>query len=152
MRASIIDLPVDEMVVRYEAGESTHALARAYGVCQDTAWRRLIVAGVKMRPVGAQLRNKNGLGNTGKPGGPLYTDKGYLCTHDREGKRRYIHRAYWEVRRAPIPEGYVVHHVNSNPLDNAIGNLAIMTQSEHARLHATSSLREADTSRFRRQT
>ena len=135
MRGWIIDLPVKEMVVRYEAGESTCALGRAYGVGTMTAWRRLVAAGVKMRPSGAQLGNKSKLGQH-KRGGPLWvSNDGYLCTCDREGKPSRVHRAYWEVRRGPIPERNVVHHVNGNPLDNAIGNLACMMNSEHTALH-----------------
>jgi len=32
--------------------------------------------------------------------------------------------------------GFVIHHVNKNPLDNRIENLQKMTDSEHKKLHA----------------
>ena len=35
-----INVPIEAIAARYEAGESSHALACAYGVCQATVWRR----------------------------------------------------------------------------------------------------------------
>ena len=36
----------------------------------------------------------------------------------------------------PIPEGYEVHHKDSNHLNNSLDNLVIVTRSTHRRLHA----------------
>ena len=44
-----VQLPVDELVARYEAGESTCALARAYGVGSGSVLLRLRRAGVVIR-------------------------------------------------------------------------------------------------------
>ena len=133
-----VDLPIDEMVARYAAGGSTHAIARTYGVAAMTVWRRLVTAGVEMRGCGwFPLGNKYGLGNTGIPGGPRYIDEnGYLRARDREGKRCRVHRACWQAHHGPIPQHHIVHHINSDPLDNRIENLSCMTQAEHVRLHA----------------
>jgi len=46
----MIPLPVDEIVGRYKAGESTYGLGHAYGVSNMTIRERLKTAGVKMRP------------------------------------------------------------------------------------------------------
>ena len=129
-----IDLPVDEMVERYVAGESTYELARAYCVCQHTAWHRLRAAGLEMRPRGEA---GGGVRGSHKPGGPL-SDNGqsYLISQDREGKNCRVHRACWEAYHGPIPKGHIVHHVDSDRQHNAIENLKCMTNSEHARLHA----------------
>lgn len=35
-----------------------------------------------------------------------------------------------------IPKGFVVHHIDMNPLNNDISNLALMTVSAHAKLHS----------------
>lgn len=43
------DLPESELMARYLAGESTPELAKAYGVCQTTIWRRLSKLGVDTR-------------------------------------------------------------------------------------------------------
>ena len=133
-------LPVAEIVKRYKDGESTYALADAYGVGQMTVWRRLCAFGVKMRPGGGRLGNKKGLqwGNKygHRPGGPLHTSsRGYLRTRDRGGNPYSIHRACWEAYHGPMPTKHIVHHVNGDRLDNRIANLVCMTQGEHVRLH-----------------
>ena len=134
-----IDLPVDEMARWYGAGESTRALGRVYGVDNKTIWQRLVAAGVKMRPR-APLGNKHGLGGKGKlgqhkRGGPLHIDKRYLVTLDRDGKKCSVHRGCWEAHHGPIPEDWVVHHIDEDRMNNTIGNLGCMSHEEHARLH-----------------
>ena len=124
-----IDLPVDELVRRYEAGEGTQILARAYGVDQMTVWHRLHAAGVKMRNPGRPKGRH-------KRGGSLHvTGSGYLGTYNRERKQCYIHRACWEAHNGPIPDGHVVHHRNKDHADHRIENLTCMTHGEHMRLH-----------------
>ena len=131
---AMIELPVVEIVERYLAGESTIALALVYGVNHKTIGRRLKVAGVR-------LPHSTPFGNTyargwHKRGGSLYDGgRGYLTTRDRENKECAIHRGCWEARYGAIPEAHIVHHKNGERLDNAIGNLACMTQGEHATLH-----------------
>ena len=135
MPARKIDLPVAEMAGRYEAGENTFALGDAYGVGQRTVVRRLHDAGVKMRSWSPQPGERRRLGKY-KHGGPLCTDSnGYLVTCARNGKRCYVHRGCYEAHVGAIPDGHVIHHINGDILDNPIGNLACMTNSDHLRLH-----------------
>ena len=125
-----IELPATEIVARYHNGESTPELAHAFDVSQPTIWRRLVAAGVKCRRHGW-----SGQGNP-KRGGPLHTDvHGYLRTADRSGKMCCVHRGCWEAYRGPIPNRYVVHHIDRNILHNEIENLACMPHAEHARMH-----------------
>lgn len=46
-----------------------------------------------------------------------------------------LHREIWKHHRGPIPRGMHVHHKNGDPLDNRIGNLELVTRSEHGRHH-----------------
>ena len=124
--ASRIELPVEEVVSRYRAGETTYALAHAYGVGQMTIARRLWAAGVKMRS------GHRGWPHKHKRGGPLHAcRKGYLRTNDREGKRCIVHRGCWEAYHGTIPAEHDIHHINGDILDNRIGNLACMSHIEH---------------------
>ena len=129
-----IELPMVEIEARYDGRESTCELAHAFGVSQPTIWRRLVAAGAKMRPCGAPPGNKHKLG-WHQPGGPLSEAHGYFLTYDRQGKNCRIHRGCWEAYYGPIPKGYNIHHVDGNPLNNEIGNLACISHGEHTRLH-----------------
>ena len=41
-----------------------------------------------------------------------------------------------ETRIRPLTRGEVVHHIDGNPLNNAVSNLQIVTRAEHVRIHA----------------
>ena len=45
---------------------------------------------------------------------------------------QYVWRSFY----GDIPEGYEIHHIDSNHENNDISNLTIMTRSEHHRYHA----------------
>lgn len=49
--------------------------------------------------------------------------------------RKSIHVAIWEFYRGEIPEGYVIHHIDFNPANNALSNLQMMERGEHMKLH-----------------
>lgn len=95
--------------------------------------------------------------NTGNKG--IYCNKACRADDERKGRdqpTRYIqdghwmlrwcvgpgryeyqfeHRRIWEDAHGPIPEGFIVHHVNHDPLDNRIENLQLMRRGDHARHH-----------------
>jgi len=47
------------------------------------------------------------------------------------------HRMVWESINGDIPNGYVVHHIDGDRLNNKIENLQLMTISEHSSHHMT---------------
>src|SRR3990167_9437272 len=62
--------------------------------------------------------------------------------HPERHKRCYfwwryesLHRAIWKSVHGDIPKGAFVHHIDGNPLNNNIYNLALMQAGEHARHH-----------------
>lgn len=52
-----------------------------------------------------------------------------------QGKTFNYHRWLYEQTHGPIPDGYLVHHINHNKKDNRIENLTLMTSQEHSEHH-----------------
>lgn len=61
---------------------------------------------------------------------PEYPGKKYRCRYAYEH-----HVVYWRAHGIVPTRGEVVHHVNENKRDNAIGNLELKTVSAHNRDH-----------------
>ncbi|MCX6130734.1 MAG: HNH endonuclease [Proteobacteria bacterium] len=64
-----------------------------------------------------------------KPAGSLRQD-GY---HNISiGKKKYrTHRVIWELFNGPIPVGYLIDHIDSDPTNNRIENLRLATPSQN---------------------
>lgn len=51
-----------------------------------------------------------------------------------------LHVYVWEMYHGrPVPDKYIVHHIDGDPANNEIENLIAMSKSEHARLHFSNS-------------
>ena len=50
---------------------------------------------------------------------------------DTRKGRQSLHRDVWKHHNGDIPDGYVIHHKDGNPLNNHIDNLEAITQAEH---------------------
>ena len=51
-----------------------------------------------------------------------------------EGKKTgsyLVHRMVWEAFNGPVPEGYVVDHINRDNSDNRLENLRILTKQQN---------------------
>lgn len=48
-----------------------------------------------------------------------------------------IGRLVWVFTFGEVPEGWDVHHIDGNKLDDRITNLCILTKKEHQRIHAS---------------
>lgn len=59
----------------------------------------------------------------------------YVVLNSKSHKKSQVYRLTYEAFIGPIPNGYFVHHINDNPLDNHISNLAICSPAEHNKLH-----------------
>lgn len=47
----------------------------------------------------------------------------------------YRYQWVWIMANGPIPEGYVIHHIDGDLTNDALDNLELMQRNEHARLH-----------------
>ena len=59
----------------------------------------------------------------------------FKAQYDKALGTRYLHRVVWEYYHGVIPEGFAVHHVDGRPDNNHPDNLALISASDHARLH-----------------
>lgn len=68
--------------------------------------------------------------------GEVYKDnKGETWIKTRKGRVVYYRFLVEEYLGFTIPEGYSIHHLNSNHSDNRLENLAIINTSLHFFLH-----------------
>lgn len=63
--------------------------------------------------------------------------RGYLTTV-AAGKRRFVHRHVMAeaLELAEIPETWAVHHIDGDPTNNRLDNLALCTKAGHAAIHS----------------
>jgi hypothetical protein len=48
---------------------------------------------------------------------------------------KYLHRLIYEAHHGEIPDGFEIHHLDGNPLNNHIDNLKMINSSEHRSMH-----------------
>ena len=56
-------------------------------------------------------------------------------TKQHYGMSAQIHRDVWSYYYGEIPNGYHIHHIDENPVNNSISNLCCLSAEKHARLH-----------------
>lgn len=66
------------------------------------------------------------------------TDRRYFKGYTKESgewKKKYFHRYKWELKNGPIPEGFQIHHIDGNTLNNDIKNLELVNKFKHLSDH-----------------
>ena len=63
-----------------------------------------------------------------------------------QGTRLLAHRIIWELFNGPIPDGMVIDHLNGDPWDNRIENLACKTNAQNQQ---NSKMHKSNTSGFK---
>lgn len=88
------------------------------------------------RPAKRRLGIGSGMNNPQWKGGRRIRTDGYVMIWTQSGER-LEHQVVMEqhIGRA-LKRGEIVHHRNGDKQDNTIENLELMSQSEHAKLHA----------------
>lgn len=155
-----------EAIAMYVAGNSLSMVSKAVGVPLSTIRRRLIDAGVPLRPpaVAVRLAADQGRMGSGLRGGTHSVSDEARRNMSAAAKRRFATAGVAGVSKKPSgyiehttgPDKYrpvhvvlmekhigrrlfkneVVHHRDENKENNSLDNLQLMTRAEHARLHA----------------
>lgn len=60
---------------------------------------------------------------------------GILLMKDGSAKSYMVHRLVYQEFVSPIPDGYVVHHIDKNRTNNSVENLKAMSNYEHNSMH-----------------
>jgi hypothetical protein len=120
------------MYAMYQAGSSLQDVGEAFGVTRQSVFMRFKRRGWDMRPLYANRQPSevfNGVTYT------LHPPIGYMRA--TTGQRQLLHRAVWEHQhQRPVADGWDVHHIDGNRLNNDPSNLQAMPKDEHTRLHA----------------
>lgn len=69
----------------------------------------------------------------------IVNKQGYVViVSPKKGHRnKFFHRLIWEKHKGKIPEGYQIHHIDGNKLNNDISNLQLLSAEEHTKHHMT---------------
>lgn len=67
---------------------------------------------------------------------PAEIVSGYIIVTLEDGTKTPLHHLVWRREFGEIPNGYHVHHIDSDPLNNVPQNLSLMTASDHLLLHS----------------
>ncbi|MFM5231688.1 HNH endonuclease [Aeromonas media] len=65
----------------------------------------------------------------GKPVGRV-NGNGYLIA-GYQRKDYYVHRIIWEIHNGPIPDGYMIDHIDGDRSNNHIENLRLATRKQN---------------------
>lgn len=80
--------------------------------------------------------------------GEVSDSKGYT-TQLHNGERQFTHRVVMAnaLGLLKLPEELDVHHIDSNPLNNALDNLALVTKAGHKTIHSLQLINATEKSR-----
>lgn len=77
----------------------------------------------------------NGRTYTRYPESKSYSLRHYFRSHAKKSVNLFLHREVWKFHNGPIPKGYHVHHKDGDTGNNDIGNLELLSYTDHMRHH-----------------
>lgn len=85
------------------------------------------------RSRGYKLRTKELAGLTIIDGHKFTLTKGGYLRGTVAGRRTTAQRYAWEKRNGAVPQGFVIHHVDGDKLNNDVGNLELVAMADMQR-------------------
>lgn len=133
---------IDEAANLYKQGKTIREIANDLGCSYSNLRSTFIATQVKIRSKheATSLRMNKLNPNWGL--GRKKTREGYVrvwCPRNPHAKKGYVreHVLVWEMANGPVPDGYVIHHLNGIKDDNRLENLVALplrTHSQEARV------------------
>jgi len=136
-RPSRPDVKNEDLISMYATGLSCREIGNAINMSGGAVHTRLRQSGIKTRSVG----DKRGENSANWHGGIHITTHGYLKIYYPDHPRavsNYVfeHVLVWEeTNKKPLPDGWIVHHMNGIKNDNRPENLTAMVRKDHSKLH-----------------
>lgn len=140
-RARGIKLDIEKVESLYGSGMTQTEVAEILGVSQKVVCKFMKRNNIPARK--AAKRDQIGARNSSWRGGKTQDEFGYVMVQCKEHPRaskcggyvpEHILVAEKKIGRY-LTENEVVHHINGRKWDNRPENLAVMTKSEHSKLH-----------------
>ena len=69
---------------------------------------------------------------------PAKIISGYIVITLPDGQSKLAHHYVWEKNFGEIPQGYHIHHISGDRLDNRLINLQLLPADDHIKLHYSS--------------
>lgn len=113
----------------YCQGQSLEEVGQAFGVTRQTVYTRFKRQNLdlRQRPKPKPFIEYEGRRYT------IGTQGYYRAT---EGDRALLHRVIYENEVGPIPDGWDIHHIDHDKLNNTVTNFMCLSKADHAALHA----------------
>lgn len=130
----------EKIAQMYKSGISAVEIASELNLTYQCIYDRLAEVGVKTRSRKEQIEVMKKRGRYNISRGENHKNWNGGITVDTSGYRliningKYIreHRYVWENNNGPLPNSWIIHHLNGKKLDNRIENLAAMPRKSHS--------------------
>lgn len=130
-------LSTEEMIALYKEGLSLSQISDKAGITSAAILKRFRKVGFndmrpanpKGRPWAKSKRGKEFLGADGR----MWV-RGIRSSKSRNSKRKAV-VVMEEYLGIEIPKGFHIHHIDGDPLNDDISNLALITTTAHNRIH-----------------
>jgi len=128
IKTGIINFDINEAFALYNTGLSLNKVASVFGTTRQNLHYYFTRNGFACR----ELKRKDFLIVDGLKF-TINRDGYYECTNI---DRLMLHNYNWEKVNGEMPNGYELHHIDLNKINNDVSNLQLVTPQEHGIIHS----------------